>query len=73
MGVSDRNPRSYVVFSLSAFFVFGLSDALEAVVLLTGAVLRLYVRVGLVIVGAPKDVEDGAEYCKGAGFGCTVS
>lgn len=42
--------------------------------LLTGAVLRLYVRVGfLEMDGAPKEVTDGAAYWTGAGVGCTVS
>jgi len=52
----------------------GFSAALEAPLLLTGAVLRLYVRVGfLEMEGAPKDEVDGAVYWTGAGVGCTVS
>lgn len=43
---------------------------LEAEVLLTGADLRLYVRVGfLVIVGDPNEVEEGDAYVTGAGAG----
>ncbi len=49
-------------------------DFFAAGALLTGAVLRLSVRVGFFVrVGAPKDVVDGAEYVTGAGAGWTVS
>jgi len=42
--------------------------------LLTGAVLRLYVRIGFFVnVGAPKDVVGGGVYVTGAGAGWTVS
>lgn len=67
------NPRS--CFASLAQLFFCLARAfLEAESLLTGAVLRLYVRVGfLASVGAPKEVVDGAAYVTGAGAGWTVS
>ncbi len=55
------NPRSYFSFLAQRFLCFAARVFFAAGVLLTGAVLRLYVRVGfLVSVGAPKDVVGGA-------------
>jgi hypothetical protein len=47
---------------------------LEPGALRTGAVLRLYVRIGFFVrVVAPKDGVEGAEKVTGAGAGWTVS
>jgi len=44
-------------------------------VLLTGAVLRLYVRVGFLAADAPKEIAEGGAYVTGGGetSGCTFS
>ena len=67
------NPRSYFSSLAQRFLCLAARDFFAGA-LLTGAVLRLYVRVGfLVRVGAPKDGVDGAVYVTGAGAGWTVS
>jgi len=67
------NPRSRFSFLAQLFLRLAASAFFGAAALLTGAVLRLYVRVGFERVGAPKEVDDGAAYVTGAGAGWTVS
>ena len=65
---------SFFSFLAQRFLRLAASAFFGAAALLTGAVLRLYVRVGfLVSVGAPKEVDDGAAYVTGAGAGWSVS